>query len=90
MFQCDWLMAVNFFARHTYPQSSTIGDNIDTALASSACASGGNLLGNQFRSHGVAVGTLHKEMQDLSWLAVEETQTTKNVNEIRTVPPPTK
>jgi hypothetical protein len=37
-FQGEWLIVVNFFARHTSPQSSTIGVKIDTALASSAGA----------------------------------------------------
>jgi hypothetical protein len=60
-FQGDWLMVVNFFARNTPPQSSTIGDKIDTALASNTGAAGGN----QLCSHGAAVGTLQKEMQDL-------------------------
>jgi hypothetical protein len=60
-FQGDWLMVVDFFARNTYPQSSTIGDKIDTALASSAGTAGGN----QLCSHGAAVGNLQKEIQDL-------------------------
>jgi hypothetical protein len=50
-FQGDWLMVVDFFARHTSPQSSTIGDNIDTALASNTGKAGGN----QICSHGTAV-----------------------------------
>jgi hypothetical protein len=41
MFQGDWLMVVNFFARHTPHHSSTIGDKIDTALTSSTDAGGG-------------------------------------------------
>jgi hypothetical protein len=64
MFQGDWLM-VYFFSRHTSSNSSTIGDNIDDALASSAGAGGGDLIGNQISSYGAAVGTLQKEMQDL-------------------------
>jgi hypothetical protein len=64
-FQGDWLMVVNFFARHTSPQSSTIGDNIDAALASIAGAGGGDLVVNQLSSHGAAVGALQKEMQDI-------------------------
>jgi hypothetical protein len=60
-FQGDWSMVVDFFARHTSPQSSTIGDKIDTTLASNTGAAGGN----QLCSHGAAVGTLQKEMQDL-------------------------
>jgi hypothetical protein len=58
-------MVVDFFAQHISPQTFTIGDKIDTALASSAGAAGGDLLGNQFSSHGAAVRTLQKEMQDL-------------------------
>jgi hypothetical protein len=65
MFQGDWLMVVDLFARHTSPQSSTIGDKIDNALASSAGAAGNDLLGNQLSSHGTMVGTLQKEMQDI-------------------------
>jgi hypothetical protein len=64
-FQGDWLMVVNFFRRHTSPHSSTIGENIDATLASSANAGGGELLGNQPSSYGTTVGTLQKEMQDL-------------------------
>jgi hypothetical protein len=64
-FQGDWLMVVNFFSRHTSPQSSTIGDNIDTALASSAGAGGGDLIVNQLRHHGAVVGTIQNEMHDL-------------------------
>jgi hypothetical protein len=60
-FQVEWLMVVNFFAWHPPPRSSTIGDKIDTALASNTGASGGN----QLCYHGAAVGTLQKEMQDL-------------------------
>jgi hypothetical protein len=60
-FQYDWLMVVDFFARHTSPQSSTIGDKIDTLLASNTGTAGGN----QLCSHGATIGTLQKEMQDL-------------------------
>jgi hypothetical protein len=58
-------MVVDFFARHTSPQSSNIGDNIYTALASSSGVAVDNLLGNQLSSRGTVVGTLQKEMQDL-------------------------
>jgi hypothetical protein len=64
-FQDDWLMVVSFFAQHTSPNSSTIGDKIDSALASSAGAVGGDLLVNQPISYGSMVGTLQKEMQEL-------------------------
>jgi hypothetical protein len=60
-FQGNWLMVVDFFAQHTSPQSYTIGDKIDTVLASNTGAAGGN----QIFSHGAAVGTLQKEIQDL-------------------------
>jgi phage tail protein X len=53
-FQGDWLMVVDFFTRHTYPQSSTVGDKIETVLASNNGAAGGN----QICSHGVEIGTL--------------------------------
>jgi hypothetical protein len=64
-FQGEWLMLVDFFARYTSTHSSTIGDKIFTALASSAGAAGGDLLGNQPCSHGIAVGALQKEMKDI-------------------------
>jgi hypothetical protein len=60
-FQGDWLMVVDFFAQHASPQSSTIGDKIDTALASNTGAAGGN----QLCSHGAVVGPPQKEIQDL-------------------------
>jgi hypothetical protein len=64
-FQGNWLMVVDFFAWHTSPQSSAIGDKIDTALAPSAGAAHVDLLANQLSSHGTTVGTLQKEMQDI-------------------------
>jgi hypothetical protein len=60
-FQGDWLMVVNFFAWHKHPQFSTIGDKIDTAMASNTGAAGGN----QICSHDAVVGILQKEMQDI-------------------------
>jgi hypothetical protein len=63
-FQGDWLMVGNFFSRHTCSQSSTIGDKIDAALASSAGGGGGDLLGNHLSSYSAALETLQKEMKD--------------------------
>jgi hypothetical protein len=64
-FQGDWLMVVDFFSRHTPCRSSTIGDKIDTVLASSAGAAGGDLIGNHLCYHGAAGGNPQKEMQAL-------------------------
>jgi hypothetical protein len=78
-FQCDWLMVGNFFSRHTFSQSSTIGDKIDDALASSAGGGGGDRLVNQLSSYRAALGTLQKEMKDTPGRLVSKCVTMGNL-----------